>query len=295
MPQGPRCYAFSRRFESITHLRCCGLPGVTDNVLGESGRNGEQGAGHRRISWGSATWGKATVTVPRKPTMPLGYPYGYLPPPMRQPAQAGLGRRVMLIFVLAVTMVVVLGGAAAAGLLISAGLGSPAVSVSAATTAATTAAAASAAAQDNYEPQVPSHPAGTATLADPVITTAKVPYGAADEWCSLLTAADIHAVTGFDQQGAPDSRLLCTHYFVTDAGYLFISDIPAIAGAAYTVRGNSAILYQRGPTSCEVSVALNRSGGVLDIDVRGVRSPRLPLCAAAVELAGRAFDRLPPA
>ncbi|MFN2494539.1 MAG: hypothetical protein ABR608_01325 [Pseudonocardiaceae bacterium] len=185
-----------------------------------------------------------------------------------------------------VLTVVALGGAAAAGLLFLSGSGPQPGSAPAATAAA-------AAPDEVGEPPVPSDPTGTATLADPAVTTAKVPYRTASQWCSLLTAEDIRAVTGFDQRGAPDNTLLCTHYFAAEAGYLFVSDIPAAAGAAYTVRGNSAILYQSGPTSCEVSVALNRSGGVLDIDVRGVRSPRVPLCEAAVNLAGRAFDRLP--
>lgn len=66
-------------------------------------------------------------------------------------------------------------------------------------------------------------------------------------------------------------------------------------GSVATVRGNAAIIYQRDLTACEVSVALNSGGGVLDIDVRGVRSPRVPLCEAAVMLAGRALDRLPDA
>ncbi|MGH3904859.1 MAG: hypothetical protein ACRDTE_11815 [Pseudonocardiaceae bacterium] len=142
------------------------------------------------------------------------------------------------------------------------------------------------------EVRVPSEPTGTSTLSDPTITTVKAPLPAAGEWCSLLTADDVRAATGFEQRGSPDSTLLCTHY-LADTGYLFVSDIPAAEGAAYTVRGNSAILYQGNPTSCEVTVALNRGGGVLDIDVRNVVSPRVPLCRAAANLAARAFDRLP--
>jgi hypothetical protein len=194
----------------------------------------------------------------------------------------------MLVIGLAVTTVLALGGAAAAGLLF---LGSSGPQPDPGPPAP----AAAAVPDGITEPSVPVNPSGTATLANPSITTAKVPYGTASQWCALLTAEDIRTVTGFDQRGAPDDTLLCTHYFVADAGYLFVSDIPAVAGAAFTVRGNSAVLYQSGPSSCEVSIALNRGGGVLDIDVRGVRSPRVPPCAAAVELAGRAFDRLPPA
>ena len=142
---------------------------------------------------------------------------------------------------------------------------------------------------------VPVQATGTATLSDPTITTAKAPYAIASEWCSLLTADDVRAATGFEQRGVPDSMLLCTHYFADQDGSLFVSDIPAIQGAAHTVRGNTAIVYQSDPTNCEVSVALNRGGGLLDIDVRGVDTPRVPLCQAVVDLAGRAFDRLPAA
>jgi len=145
------------------------------------------------------------------------------------------------------------------------------------------------------EPAAPIDATGTATLSNPTITTAKAAYGIAGQWCSLLTAADVRAATGFDQRGLPDSTLVCTHYFADHDGRLFVSDIPAIQGAAHTVRGNTAIVYQSDPTSCEVSVALNRGGGLLDIDVRGVASPRVPLCQAVVDLAGRAFDRLPAA
>lgn len=143
-------------------------------------------------------------------------------------------------------------------------------------------------------PPVPAAATGTATLSDPVIRAAKIPLTAAGQWCSLLSAADVRATTGFEQRGLPDGTSLCTHYLADHAGYLFVSDIPALQGAAHTVRGNSSIVYQRNPASCEVTVALNRGGGVLDIDLRGVVSPRVPLCRAAANLAARAFDRLPP-
>lgn len=145
------------------------------------------------------------------------------------------------------------------------------------------------------ERPVPIGAHGTATLSDPTISTAKVPYEISSQWCSLLTAADVVAETGFNQLGAPDGTLLCTHYFTDNDGYLFVSDIPATEGVPSLVRGNTAIVYQSDPGSCEVSVALNPGGGVLDIDVRGVASPRVPLCQAVVNLAGRAFDRLPDA
>lgn len=140
---------------------------------------------------------------------------------------------------------------------------------------------------------VPNKLTGTTTLSDPEITTVKAPFDTPSQWCSLLTAEDVRAATGFDQRGAPDAALLCTHYLAGDAGYLFVSDIPASEGASYLVRGNSAIVFQSDPAACEVSVALNRGGGVLDIDVRGVVSPRVALCEVAALLAARAFDRLP--
>lgn len=232
---------------------------------------------------GAPPGGRPTVTMPQE----LSSPYDYLPQPMPPPLPSGPGRRVILIITLLMTMMVTLGGAAAVGLLVAAGWSSVTV-VAAAVVAPVTSG-------ESPEPQVLDRPAGAAILTDPVITTAKLPYRTAGEWCSLLTPADIRAVIGFDQRGDPDTTLLCTHYFGTGAGFLFVSDIPANAGTARTVRGNSAILYQSEPTSCEVSVALNHSGGMLDIDVRGVYSPRVPPCAAVIDLAGRAFDRLPPA
>lgn len=142
---------------------------------------------------------------------------------------------------------------------------------------------------------VPTAGTGTTTLSDPEITVVKAPLDGPAQWCSLLTAEDVRAATGFDQQSTPDAALLCTHYLAGGAGYLFVSDIPAPQGASYLVRGNSAIVFQRDPTACEVSVALNRGGGVLDIDVRGIVSPRVALCDVAAHLAVRAFDRLPDA
>lgn len=140
---------------------------------------------------------------------------------------------------------------------------------------------------------VPTTPTGAATLSAPTITTSKTPYRTAQQWCSLLTADDIHLLTGFEQRGAPESTLMCTRYLAGNAGYVLVSDIPAAQGAAYRIRGNSALVYQSSPTSCEVSVALNDGGGVLDIDVRGLLHPRVMVCDAAASLAVRAFDRLP--
>ena len=239
-----------------------------------------------RDPWATSYGTDSAAAVPdTPPSAHDGRSAGPRLPPLPEFSPSGRGGRTGLIIGLVVTVAVSLGGAAAVGLWFLDDLGSPPGPVPAAT--------ATAAAPDEIgEPPVPIAPTGIATLVDPAITTAKAPHHTAGEWCSLLTAEDIRAATGFDQRGAPDSTLLCTHYFA-DVGYLFVSDIPAMAGAAYTVRGNSAILYQSEPTSCEVSVALNRGGGVLDIDVRGVHSPRVPLCAAAVDLAGRAFDRLP--
>jgi hypothetical protein len=143
------------------------------------------------------------------------------------------------------------------------------------------------------EPPIPRNPNGNASLSDPEITTAKQPYLTPGQWCSLLNAEDIRSATGYDQLGTPDSMLLCTHHLVDRAGFLFLSDIPAADGAPYSVRGNTAILYQSDPASCEVSVVLNDAGGVLDIDLRGVTNPRVPPCQTVVDLAGRVFDRLP--
>ncbi|MGH4023939.1 MAG: hypothetical protein ACRDRV_05070 [Pseudonocardiaceae bacterium] len=145
---------------------------------------------------------------------------------------------------------------------------------------------------------VPGVSTGTATLSDPTITVAKESRATAGQWCSLLSADDVRVVTGFEPRGRPDGTSLCTHYLADeaghhDAGFFFVSDIPALQGAAHTVRGNSAIVHQSSPASCEVTVALGRGGGVLDIDLRGVVSPRVPLCQAAANLAARAFDRLP--
>lgn len=136
---------------------------------------------------------------------------------------------------------------------------------------------------------------GTVTLSDPEISTVKAPVDTPGRWCELLTAADILAVTGVNQAGAPDAAMMCTHYLAGGAGYLLVSDIPAVEGAPYLVRGNSAIVFQRDPKGCEVSVALNHGGGVLDIDIRGGGSPRVAPCDVAVLLAARAFDRLPEA
>lgn len=143
------------------------------------------------------------------------------------------------------------------------------------------------------EPPIPAHPRGAATLSNPTVTTAKLPHGTPEQWCSMLRAEDIRAATGYDQFGTPDSMLLCTHHLSGQAGYVFVSDIPAAQGAPYAVRGNTAILYQSEPGSCEVSVVLNDAGAVLDIDLRGVTAPRVPPCQSVVDLAGRVFDRLP--
>lgn len=143
------------------------------------------------------------------------------------------------------------------------------------------------------EPPIPLNPKGEASLSDPTIATAKRPYLTPGQWCSLLNAEDIRSATGYDQFGTPDSMLLCTHHLVDRAGFLFLSDIPAADGAPYSVRGNTAVLYQSDPASCEVSVALNDAGGVLDVDLRGVTNPRVPPCQTVVDLAGRVFDRLP--
>jgi hypothetical protein len=143
------------------------------------------------------------------------------------------------------------------------------------------------------EPPIPPRPNGAASLTNPVITTAKQPYRTPGDWCSLLNAQDISSSSGYAQLGTPDSMLLCTHHLADRAGFIFVSDIPAASGAPYSVRGNTAILFQNDPTSCEVSVVLNQAGGVLDIDLRGVTNPRVPPCQTAVDLAGRVFDRLP--
>lgn len=201
----------------------------------------------------------------------------------------GVGRFPRFGVLVVIMVVLLVGGATAAVLLLSRPEPGPAAEPGPAPVPA----AVPAAPQEAGRPPAPVHVTGTATLSDPTIATAKAPYGIAGEWCSLLTAEDVRAATGFGQRGSPDSALLCTHYFADDHGYLLVSDIPATQGAAYTVRGNTAIVYQSDPTSCEVSVALNRGGGLLDIDVRGVASPRVPLCQAAVDLAVRAFDRLP--
>ncbi|MGH3916990.1 MAG: hypothetical protein ACRDTC_26805 [Pseudonocardiaceae bacterium] len=142
---------------------------------------------------------------------------------------------------------------------------------------------------------VPGEPTGTTTLSDLEIITAKASFDTPGRWCLLLTAADIRSATGFDQRGAPDTALLCTHYLVDDAGYVLVSDIPAAQGVPYLVRGNSAIVFQRDSTACEISVALDHGGGVLDIDFRGVGSSRVAPCDVAALLAARAFDRLPDA
>lgn len=210
-------------------------------------------------------------------------PAGYADrPDPEQPPRGPRGGQGPLI----IALVIMLGGGALAAVLLLRGSDRP-------PGLATAPAAAPAAPHSAGEVRVPSEPTGTATLSDPTITTVKAPLPAARRWCSLLTADDVRAATGFEQRGSPDSTLLCTHYLADGAGHLFVSDIPAAEGAAYTLRGNSAIVYQSNPTACEVTVALNRGGGVLDIDVRNIVSPRVPLCQAAANLAARAFDRLP--
>lgn len=143
------------------------------------------------------------------------------------------------------------------------------------------------------EPPIPAHPNGKATLSDPTITQARVGYQTPDQWCSVLGPDDVREATGYDQFGTPDSMLLCTHHLVDREGYFFVSDIPAAEGAPYAVRGNTALIYQSEPGSCEVSVVLNATGGLLDVDLRGVTNPRVSPCQSAVDLAGRVFDRLP--
>lgn len=220
------------------------------------------------------------------PGSPPGLPPA--PPPPEPPPFGGTPRRTLLL--VAVGLVLLLGAA----------VGTTALLISRADREQ---GSASAAARDAAVPPpvsslpggpaVPNPPTGTATLANPTVTTEKDGYQDPARWCSLLTPDDIREVTGFPQQGSPDSRLLCTHHLDSSTGYVFVSDIPAAQGAPYTVRGNTAILYQSDPTACEVSVVLNRGGEVLDIDLRGVMTPRVPLCQAVAELAGRAFDRLP--
>lgn len=211
--------------------------------------------------------------------------YGNGPRRPADPAQAASWRRPPVRFIVLVpALVVTLGAGVLAAMLLPGAPGAgpapgPPPAVAAPRAAAETA--------------VPSEPNGTATLADPTISVTKVALPDSGQWCSLLTGADIRAVTGFEQRGTPDGTLLCTHYLADDAGHLFVSDIPAPAGAAFALRGNSAIVYQSGPAACEVTIALNRGGGVLDVDLRGIVRPRVPLCQAAAGLAVRAFDRLP--
>lgn len=222
---------------------------------------------------------EAPASSPPDDQHPLPAPgYADRPHP-EQPPRGGQGP-------LIIALVIALGGGALAAVLLLRGSDLP-------PGPATAPAAAPAAPHGAGEVRVPSEPTGTVTLSDPTITTVKAPLSAASRWCSLLTADDVRAATGFEQRGSPDSRLLCTHYLADGAGHLFVSDIPAAEGALFTVRGNSAIVYQGNPTACEVTVALNRGGGVLDIDLRNVVSPRVPLCQAAANLAARAFDRLP--
>lgn len=257
---------------------------------------------------GKAAGGRLTVTMPRDPKASSYGNGGYQQAALRddairtQPVTRPVhppsehGGRPPLIIVVVVGLVVAL-GAAVAVLLLRGPLGGSDQEPAAAPTTAPGAPSGSGPSgsgpSGSGELPVPSGVTGTTTLSDPEINTVKVPFDTPSQWCSLLTADDVRAATGFDQAGAPDATLLCTHYLAGDAGYLFVSDIPASEGAAYLVRGNSAIVYQSDPTTCEVSVALNRGGGVLDIDVRGVARSRVALCEAAALLAARAFDRLP--
>lgn len=248
---------------------------MTNNVLGES----------ERLAIGglfTVSCGGKIVTLPQDSWRSS---YGGNGVPELPPH--GAGRLSWVVRLVTILVVVFLGGATAAVLLLSRADLQPGRAPASADVPA--------APDEVDELPAPVPVTGTATLSDPTITTAKASYRTASEWCSLLTAEDVRAATGFEQRGLPDSTLLCTHYFTDHDGHLFVSDIPAIQGAAHLVRGNTAIIYQSDLTSCEVSIALNRGGGLLDIDVRGVPSPRVPLCQAVVDLAGRAFDRLPAA
>lgn len=223
------------------------------------------------------------MTMPRDPGTSS---YGNGPPCPAGSAHPASIRYRLRFIVLVPALVVTLGAGVLAAILLPTGATGPAPLPPAPPPAAALPRAAA-------ELAVPSAPNGTATLTDPTITVVKTALPDSRRWCSLLTGADIRAVTGFEQRGTPDSDLLCTHYLTADAGHLFVSDIPASAGAAFAVRGNSAIVYQSDPAACEVTIALNRGGGVLDVDLRGITRPRVPLCQAAAGLAMRAFDRLP--
>lgn len=235
------------------------------------------------------------IPVQRDGVLPAPSPPGSSPPgsgPPLDPGRVPRGRRGGRRRLVVVLSTLVALGAGALGVVLLVGGAGPAPGPAAPPSAGPPSVAPVPAPLAGELP-VPEPSTGTATLSDPAITTVKAPLAAAGQWCSLLSAADVRATTGFEQQGLPDGASLCTHYLADGAGYLLVSDIPALQGAAHTVRGNSAIVYQSNPASCEVTVALNRGGGVLDLDLRGVLRPRVPLCQAAANLAARAFDRLP--
>jgi len=134
----------------------------------------------------------------------------------------------------------------------------------------------------------------TATLDDPTIAVAKRVEGV--DFCALLTPDDIAQATGLTQEGAPASSFLCAIDYV-EGGFVFVSDLGAASGEPAEVAGNSAVVVRADDASCQVTVALGpdaAQGNVLDVDTSLFTEPPVPVCDGVLELARRAFDRLPP-
>lgn len=142
-------------------------------------------------------------------------------------------------------------------------------------------------------------PAGSATLDDPTITTAKSVPTDGQPFCDLVTPADIATAFGLTLQDT-SVLILCSITFA-EGGSVYVSSAgDQVRGTPIEIGGNSAIYTEGGdgPGSCQVTVALSAAGALgdlLDIDVRDVSSPARPLCDGARDLARIVFDKLPDA
>lgn len=188
----------------VTRLREGVLRGVTDNNDAES---------ERMVIRGLPTIGSRERLIVTMPRDPLGSSYGTAgsgSPARPDPVSASGGERTPLIMFVVSLVVVVLGGGVA--VLLSRVESEPHPETQAGAQPAPGAMSpipVPVLPRRADQPPIPSRPTGTATLSDPTIATAKVPYRDSTQWCTLLTAADVQAATGFGQRGAPDSALLC--------------------------------------------------------------------------------------
>lgn len=127
---------------------------------------------------------------------------------------------------------------------------------------------------------------------DPTIGTAKRGFTRAQDWCGALSRGDVEQATGLVQVGEAITTPICT-VSLMGGGSVFVSELGARTGDPIEIGGNSALIVRNEPSRCEVTVALNKAGNVMDVVMQDLHGPR-STCAAAVSLAERMFNALPP-